>query len=292
MKYNLARSRKAQYISLLLPGLALFTVGVILPAILGLRYSFTSWNGFTKEVPWNGLENYKKIFSDTKVRDAWKFTLLFTFWNTIIQNLFALLFALMLNSGIKAKAVFRTMLFIPCLISPVIVGFIWQRIFMNVLPSLNTIFGTHINFLLLGRSETVLSGVLLANNWQWIGYWMLIYLAALQTIPKYLYEAAEIDGASKLTRFRVVTLPMLAPAFTISIVGITIGSLKVYELLLSATNGGPGRASTSIIFLIYNTAISGRQYGYGSAISMTLIFVLLIIAAVQIRILRKREIQL
>jgi len=107
-----------------------------------------------------------------------------------------------------------------------------------------------------------------------------------------LYEAAKIDGASTIKRFFKITIPMLAPAFTICTVGITTGSLKVYELMVSSTGGGPGRASTSIIYLIYNTAISGRQYGYGSAMSIMLVLVLLIVALVQLKVLKKREVQL
>ncbi len=281
-----------QYLSLIIPAMLLFSFGVILPAIMGIYYSFTSWNGMTPEIPWVGLDNYRNIFHDSYVKNAWVFTIKFTLWNTVLQNVFALLFALLLNAGIKGKNIFRTMIFIPCLISPIIVGFIWQRIFLNILPYLNILFGTDINFLLFGSADTVLSGLLLANNWQWIGYWMLIYLAALQTIPKYLYEAAKVDGASRFRQFFIITVPMLAPAFTISIVGITIGSLKVYELLVSATNGGPGRSSTSIIYLIYNTAINGRQYGYGSAISITLIAALLVVALWQLSFLRKKEVQL
>lgn len=286
------KSRKAQYITMVIPGMIIFSFGVILPTLLGLRYSFTSWNGITKEIPWAGIQNYIHIFQDKYVGQAWLFTLKFTIGNTIIQNLFALLFAVILNSKIKGRSIFRTMLFMPCLISPVIVGFIWKRLFMDVLPVFNDIFNTNINFLLFGKSETVLSGLLLANNWQWIGYWMLIYLAALQSIPKFMYEAAEVDGASKIRQFFIITIPMLAPAFTICIVGITVGSLKVYELLVSATGGGPGRASLSIIYLIYNTAINARQYGYGSAISITLILALLLVAAFQLKFLRKKEVQL
>jgi raffinose/stachyose/melibiose transport system permease protein len=269
-----------------------FTIGLIVPMILGLRYSFTSWNGFTRTLPWTGLANYLRILHDPYVRDAWWFTVKFTFWNTIIQNFFALLFALALDTGIKARKIYRTILFIPCLISPIIVGFTWLRLFSDVLPALNTVLGTKINFMLFGTDETVLTGLLIANNWQWIGYWMLIYLAALQTIPAELYEAARVDGASAVDQFFRITLPMLAPAFTICIVGITIGSLKVYDLMVSSTNGGPGRASTSIVYLIYNTAIGGRQYGYGSAMSMTLVVALLIVAVIQLRLLRRREVQL
>lgn len=146
--------------------------------------------------------------------------------------------------------------------------------------------------LLFGSGKTVLSGLLIANNWQWIGYWMLIYLASLQSVPPELYEAALVDGASWWQRLARITIPMLAPAFTICVVGITIGSLKVYELIVSSTGGGPGRASTSIVYQTYNTAISGRQYGYGSAMSMTLIVVLLVVAVLQVSVLRKREVQL
>ena len=145
---------------------------------------------------------------------------------------------------------------------------------------------------LFGKESTVLGGFLIANNWQWIGYWMLIYLAALQSIPGDLYEAAKVDGASALRQFLRITLPMLAPAMTICIVGITTGSLKVYDLLVSSTNGGPGRASTSIIYYTYSTAINGRQYGYGSALTISVVAALLLVAFLQVKVLKKREVQM
>jgi raffinose/stachyose/melibiose transport system permease protein len=289
---SLNRTVTIQYVSLVLPGLIIFTIGIMVPVFLAFRYSMTSWNGMTAEKPFVGLDNYIKLFTDQYVRDAWTYTIKFTFYNTIIQNICALLLALALDSGIKGKKIYRTIFFMPCLISAIIVGFIWLRMFSNVLPDLNKMLGTDINFLLFGSSKTVLTGMLIANNWQWIGYWMLIYLAALQSIPTVLYEAAIIDGASPVQKFFNVTLPMLAPAFTVCIVGITTGSLKVYELMVSSTGGGPGRSSTSIIYLIYNTAISGRQYGYGCAMSLSLVVVLLLVALFQLKFLREREVQL
>ena len=283
---------RIQYISLVLPGLIIFTFGLIIPMFLAFRYSLTSWNGMTAEKPFVGLENYKNLLTDRHVRDAWIFTFKFTFYNTIIQNVFALIFAVALDSSIRGKRIYRTIIFLPCLISTIIVGFIWLKMFSNVLPAFNKLLGTNINFLLFGSGETVLNGLLIANNWQWIGYWMLIYLAGLQSIPEELYEAAKIDGATGWRRFINVTIPMLGPAFTICIVGITTGSLKVYDLMVSSTGGGPGRTSTSIIYHIYNTAITGRQYGYGSAMSISLVIVLLVIAVIQLRYLRRREVQL
>lgn len=137
----------------------------------------------------------------------------------------------------------------------------------------------------------MLSGLLIANNWQWIGYRMLIYLAGLQSVPFDLYEAAKVDGAGPISRFFKITIPMLAPAITICVVGIATGSLKVYDLLVASTKGGPGRASTSVINQTYTTAINGRQYGYGSAMSVTLVVVLLLVAMIQVKGLKSKEVQ-
>ena len=288
---SLDRKNQVSYFLLVLPALIIFTIGIILPMILAVFYSLTDWDGMSAEKNFLGLANYIKLFQDAEALDAWWFTIRFTFWNTIIQNIVALFFAMALDSGIRAQKIYRTAFFIPCLISAVIVGFIWLRMFSNVLPSINDLLGTDINFLLFGDKSTVLSGLLLANNWQWIGYWMMIYLAGLQSIPTGLYEAAKIDGAGPVARFFNVTVPMLAPSFTVCIVGITTGSLKVYDLLVASTRGGPGRASTSIIYQTYTTAINGRQYGYGSAMSVSLVLVLLLVALVQVKFLKKKEIQ-
>ncbi|BBF45381.1 N-acetyl-D-glucosamine ABC transport system, permease protein 1 [Lachnospiraceae bacterium KM106-2] len=280
-----------QYVYLVLPGLIIFTIGLIIPMLMALRYSFTSWDGMTAHKAFVGFKNYLDLFKSEEFRSAWWFTIKFTIGNTIIQNVLALLFAIALDSGIKGQKFYRTAFFVPCLISAVIVGFVWLRMFSNVLPAINDLLGTKFNFLLFGSGKTVLSGLLIANNWQWIGYWMLIYLAGLQSVPADLYEAAKVDGAGVLRRFFNITIPMLAPAITICVVGITTGSLKVYDLLVSSTKGGPGRSSTSIIYETYTTAINGRQYGYGSAMSVTLVVVLLLVALIQVKGLKSKEVQ-
>ncbi len=290
-KNSMEKNLEKQYLILVLPGLIIFTIGLIIPLLLAFRYSFTSWDGMSAEKPFVGLKNYIDLIQDSDFRSAWWFTIKFTIGNTIIQNVLALGFAIALDSGIKAQKIYRTAFFVPCLISALIVGFVWLKMFSNVLPAVNDLLGTNINFLLFGDGKTVLSGLLIANNWQWVGYWMLIYLAGLQSIPGDLYEAAKVDGAGAWTRFRNVTLPMLAPAITICVVGITTGSLKVYDLLVSSTKGGPGRASTSVIYQTYTTAINGRQYGYGSAMSVSLVLVLLLVALIQVKGLKSKEVQ-
>ena len=287
----LEKKMSRQYFILVLPGFIIFTIGLILPLFLAIRYSFTSWDGMSPEKPFVGFQNYIDLWKDSDFRNAWWFTIRFTIWNTIIQNIGALLLAVILDAGIRAKKIYRAVFFIPCLISALVVGFVWMKMFSNVLPALNDILGTEFNFLLFGQKDTVLAGLLIANNWQWIGYWMLIYLAGLQSVPADLYEAAKVDGAGAIKRFFKITIPMLAPAITICVVGITTGSLKVYDLLVSSTRGGPGRASTSVIYQTYTTAINGRQYGYGSAMSVTLVVVLLLVALIQVKGLKKKEVQ-
>ena len=287
----LEKKMSRQYFILVLPGFIIFTIGLILPLFLAIRYSFTSWDGMSPEKPFVGFQNYIDLWKDSDFRNAWWFTIRFTIWNTIIQNIGALLLAVILDAGIRAKKIYRAVFFIPCLISALVVGFVWMKMFSNVLPALNDVLGTEFNFLLFGQKETVLAGLLIANNWQWIGYWMLIYLAGLQSVPADLYEAAKVDVAGAIKRFFNITIPMLAPAITICVVGITTGSLKVYDLLVSSTRGGPGRASTSVIYQTYTTAINGRQYGYGSAMSVTLVVVLLLVALIQVKGLKKKEVQ-
>ena len=272
-----------QYLVLVLPGM--------ITLFLSFRYSLTDWDGMTAKKTFVGLQNYIKLFKDKEFLESWWFTIKFTIGNTIIQNVLALLFAVALDSGIRFQKLYRTAFFVPCLISAIVVGFVWLKMFSNVLPAINDLLGTGFNFLLFGKAETVLGGLLIANNWQWVGYWMLIYLAGLQSVPAELYEAAKVDGANAIHRFFNVTIPMLAPAITICVVGITTGSLKVYDLLVASTKGGPGRASTSVIYKTYTTAINGRQYGYGSAMTVTLVIALLLVALIQVKGLRKKEVQ-
>ena len=290
-KNTMEKKMEKQYLLLVIPGFIIFTIGLIVPLVLAFRYSLTSWDGMSVEKPFVGFQNYINLIKDEDFRSAWWFTIKFTIGNTIIQNVLALAFAVALDSGIKGQKWYRTAFFVPCLISSIIVGFVWLKMFSNVLPEINELLGTNINFLLFGDGETVLSGLLIANNWQWVGYWMLIYLAGLQSIPADLHEAAKVDGAGPWSRFKNITIPMLAPAITICVVGITTGSLKVYDLLVSSTKGGPGRASTSVIYQTYTTAINGRQYGYGSAISVSLVVALLLVAMIQVKSLKSKEVQ-
>lgn len=284
--------KNKSYLLLLLPPLIIFVIGMIIPLVMGIYNSFTDWDGISLTKKWVGLANYVEIFKDQLFINAFKFTLLFMIFNTIIQNVAALLFAVLLDSNIRAKNFYRVVIFSPVLLSPILVGQIWTKMYSTVLPSLNSLFGTKVFSDLFASPHTVLGGLLIANNWQWIGYWMLIYLAGLQSIPKELYEASTVDGGNAFQKFFHITIPMLGPSITICTVGIATGSLKVYELIVASTSGGPGQSSQSLVMYIFNSAFTAQRAAYASAMSVVFLIVLLVFAFIQLKFLRKREVEL
>lgn len=294
LKRNLSCQAKMrwQYASLMVPALVLFTLGLIVPIVMCFSYSLVTWDGYAADKVFVGLGNYIRIFQDEFVMSSWKFTLVFAFVNALVADVGALLLAVLLDSGIRAKSFHRTIVFIPCLFSPIVTGFVWKKLYSTVLPSVAASLGLNINLQLFGSMDTVLTGLTIANCWQWTGLWMMIYLAALQSISPEYYEAARVDGANAIQRFFHVTIPLLMPAIITCTVGLTTGALKTYDILVTATEGGPGRASNTIVYYAYNVSFKLKQYGYGSAMAITLIILLLLVAAVQLKLFRRSEVQL
>ena len=263
-----------------------------MPIIMCFYFSLFSWDGFAAEKVFLGLGNYTQIIHDEYVMGTWKFTILFAVMNSIIADVGALLLAVLLDSAIRARTLHRTLVFIPCLFSSIVTGFVWKKIYSVVLPGIVESLGLKIYTQLFGSPNTVMAGLTIANCWQWIGLWMMIYLAALQSISPEYYEAARVDGANAVQRFFHVTVPMLMPAIITCTVGLTTGALKTYDILVTATEGGPGRSSNTIVYYTFNAAFKLKQYGYGSAMSVSLIIMLLIVAVVQLKLFSKKEVQL
>ena len=283
---------RRQYASLLIPAFVLFTIGLIIPIVMCFYYSLFQWDGFGTEMQFLGLGNYTAIFTDEFVLSSWKFTLIFAVVNALTADVCALLLAVLLDSNIRARSLQRTIVFIPCLFSSIVTGFVWKKLYSTVLPGIVETLGLSINVRLFGSQNTVLAGLTIANCWQWTGLWMMIYLAALQSISPEYYEAARVDGANAFQRFFNVTIPLLMPAIITCTVGLNTGALKTYDILVTATEGGPGRASNTIVYYAYNVAFKLRQYGYGSAIAITLIIALLLVAVVQLKLFSSKEVQL
>lgn len=283
---------RRQYALLMVPALILFTIGLIIPIIMCFYYSLYEWDGFAADKVFLGLKNYINIFKDEYVMSSWQFTIVFAVANAFTADVCALLLAVLLDSKIRAKTFQRTLVFIPCLFSSIVTGFVWKKLYAVVLPGIVKALGLGINMQLFGSQDTVLLGLTIANCWQWTGLWMMIYLAALQSIPPEYHEAAIVDGANVFQRFWNVTVPLLMPAIITCTVGLTTGALKTYDILVTATEGGPGRASNTIVYYAYKVSFTLKQYGYGSAMAISLIFVLLLVALVQLKMFSSKEVQL
>lgn len=291
-KTSLRTKMEIQYGTLILPAFILFSVGIILPIFMCLYYSLTEWDGFSSHIDFVGLQNYLEIFQDPSVKEAWKFTIIFAVINAFLADILTLLLAVLFDKAVRFAKVYRAILFIPCLFSSIVTGFVWNKIYAVVLPGIMEKLHLDWNVQLLGNADTVIAGLTIANVWQWTGLWMMIYLAALQSISTEYYEAARIDGANSVQQFFKITVPLLMPAITTCTIGLTTGALKTYDILVTSTEGGPGRASTSIIYYLYTAIFEHKQYGYGSAIAVMLILLLLIIALIQLMFFRKKEVQL
>lgn len=286
------RRWKKDYLLATLPALIVYFIGMMIPLLIGVYFSLTDWNGFSPKMNFIGFRNYTQLFRNPQFLNSLKFTASFVFFNTLIQNVLALLLAMVIDSGIKGKNIYKTIIYVPALLSPILIGFLWNKLLGSIYPELLAALGIPGNLKLLTDPDTVLAGLLIINNWQWIGYWMLIYIAALQGVPQELYEAAEIEGAGVLRIFWNVTLPMIMPAVTVCVTAITLGGFQVYELIITATGGGPGHASESFIMYVYNQAFSNERAAFASANSMVYVVLLLIVAAIQVRAFKKREVQM
>jgi len=271
--------------SFILPNLLGFALFTLIPMVSSLGLAFMNWDG-ANVVTFAGLENFIQLLRD----DTFSIALVNTFYyviGTVPATMAAALgLALLLNQPLRGRNFFRTTFFFPYVASLVAVAVVWNMLFhpaMGPVNQLLTALGVDNPPRWTASVDWAMPTVILASIWKGMGYYMVIYLAALQGIPSYLYEAAEIDGAAAWQKFRYITLPMLTPAtFFVSIM-LTIASFKVFDLILVMTGGGPGRATNVLVIHTYNMAFKDFRFGYASAIAMVLFVIVLIITIVQFR---------
>jgi raffinose/stachyose/melibiose transport system permease protein len=276
------------------PAILFYSVFVLAPSTGGLWYSFTDWNGLNPTYAWVGFSNYiEALTEDPYFIDSIWFTLKYVIFMVVLSNFLAILLAVLIESQKRSKVWFRTLYFLPNMISLIIGGFMWMFIFTKVLPYIaeHTIF----HFLdqsWIGDPRFSFYTILILSLWSGVGYLMVIYMAALQGVPLQLKEAAAIDGANALQIFRNVTLPMIYPALTIGLFVTLNGSFKVFDAVYALTGGGPGRATQVIALNIYEEAFSmSSRYGYASAKAMILFFIVFIITLVQLWIMKRKEVE-
>jgi raffinose/stachyose/melibiose transport system permease protein len=258
------------------------------PFLQGIFYSFTDWKGFGA---WKfvGIENYIHIFSDPNVGEAYSFTIFFAIIATILVNVLSLLIAMGLNSKIRFKNGLKAIYFLPYMLGNVIIGFIFNYIFANLLPPIGQALGIKALSVNILGTDNAWIGIMFVTVWQSLAFNTLIYLSGLQTVNTDLYEAADLDGATRREKFAKVTFPLIAPFFTINMVLCARSFLMVFDQIMAMTNGGPGTATTSISVLIYRRGFQGSQFAYQSANAVLLFIVVAVLSFLQLFVLQKRE---
>lgn len=273
------------------PSLIAFCLVVLIPLILGIYYSFTDWNGIGSSANFTGFENYIKAFSDEGFRNAFFFTVKFTIASVLAINTIGFFLALLVTRESKISNLLRTIFFMPNLIGGLILGFIWQFIFVNVFNSIGQSLGQEWMMGWLSNSTTGFWGMVIIMAWQMAGYVMVIYIAGLQNVPPELNEAAKIDGASLWQRVRLITFPMIRPAFTISLFLTLSNSFKLFDQNLALTNGGPGDATQMLALNIYKTAFSYNKMNIAQAKAVIFFVLVAVITLVQVYITKKDEVE-
>jgi raffinose/stachyose/melibiose transport system permease protein len=258
----------------------------------GAWYAFTDWDGISTHARFIGLDNFREILRDPASRGALEHTLVLAFAFVIVSNVIGLALALALNRTVKTRGLLRALFFAPVVMSSLAVSYIWQFIFSYSGPLNGGLGRVGLDSLKRGWTgdpRWALWTIFVVLVWQFVGLSMVMYLAGLQGIPEELDEASAVDGASTWRRFRRITLPLLAPAITVSVTLSTIYGLGVFDQVFALTGGGPVDASETLATQIYKQTFAFGRFGYGTAISLILTVLITVLALAQLAILRARE---
>lgn len=278
--------------SFAIPALILYTVIVIYPLIQGAWLSFTNSNGGPR-ADFIGWDNYATLFADPQLGQALRNTLVYAAVVVVFQNLFGILFARALYYRPRVRRYVTALILLPTLVSGVMAAFIFSYIFAPD-GALNAVLGavglSGLQHVWLGETETALYAVAAVNIWGYCGYSAIIYLAGYVSIDSEIIDAAEIDGATGFNRFRHVEWPLITPALTVNLTLNVIGALRVFELPLIMTNGGPAGSTITLNMLIYRDLFgTGGQFAYATAIAMFSLVLVVVIAVAMTTLLRARE---
>ncbi|MCL2806430.1 MAG: sugar ABC transporter permease [Treponema sp.] len=291
-------SKSLLFFLFLFPSVFAFCMVIIIPFLMGIYYSFTDWNAITgTKVTWVGFKNYFAVFTDITFLHSFLVTVAYAVMNIIVLNPCAFFLALLVTSKLKFKGIYRAGFFLPNLIGGLILGYIWQFIFNNAIPSFGGWFQEH---LFLANRHLALLAIVIVGTWQYAGYIMMIYVASIQGIPDSLLEAAELDGVNYMQRLKHIVFPLVAPAFTVSMFLTLVNSFKQFDVNYALTAGGPSgmfldRAIMTNEFLalnIYQTAFAYRQLAQGQSKAIIFFVVLAVISLIQVRANKKREIEM
>ncbi|MCE3198910.1 carbohydrate ABC transporter permease [Paenibacillus sonchi] len=275
------------------PALLFFTLITIIPFLMGMYYSFTDWNGVSGNVSWVGADNFTAIFTNDP--DFWSsfwFTVRFTVLGVVLTNIVGFFLAYFLTKPLKTRNMLRTIFFMPNVIGGLLLGFIWQFIFIKGFATMGDITRwSFFNLPWLGDATTGFWAIVMVFVWQSSGYLMVIYIASLSNVSKEVLEAAEIDGASRMQVLRSIIVPLIMPAVTIGLFLAISWSFKMFDLNLSLTKGGPFKSTESVAMNIYNEAFLNNRYGLGTAKALLFFLIVAIITVIQVRVTKSKEVE-
>ncbi|WP_391574768.1 carbohydrate ABC transporter permease [Cohnella sp.] len=271
--------------------LVVYSILFVVPGIMGIYYSFTDWNSYTDEIHFVGFDNLAKIFSgEAKYLSYIENTLVFTISTVVLKTALGLLFAIMLNDGIRAKGFHRVMLFMPSIVPMLVVGLIFKSVLNPATGLLNeSLRAIGLDFMTqkwLTDLNWAFKSIIAVDIWKGVGYIMIILLAGLQSIDKTYYEAAAIDGANFWQKLMRITIPLIIPALVVTTVLNLLHGLKVFEAVYVLTNGGPGYA-TDVMYTAIFKEFSTGNYGMGTALSSVLFVVMTVLGYFVIRLMSR-----
>lgn len=274
--------------------LLLYGAFLIWPVTSGFLDSFTNKNPMGGSTKFVGLGNYRELLTDQDLKDSLKFTAICVVAVTSASNIFGLAFALLLNGTQTRYRLLRTLIFIPQVLSGVIVGFIWQIMFTQngLINGSMSRLSLHEPVPWLGTPNLAAFSICVVASWATIAFCTVVYAASLQSVPQELYEAARMDGAGPLRRFWHVTWPMIAAGTTINVVLCLIGSLKMYDVVAVMTGGGPAGSTRTVAMYVIQQAFTNNRFGYGAAGAMLLLALVAVVGYGSTALLRKREVRL
>ena len=296
---NIAKQRRKKQITstltpylFILPNTLIFTIFIVIPALFGFYYSLTEWDGLT-EMKMVGLANFEGIIKSEYFWDSLSRTVLYVLLKVPLLFVVSLFLANLLIKDLRFKGIFRAVFYWPTMISFIIVGVTWKWMLGDSFGIVNYLLSNMglepVRWLTDGFYANV--AVIAASIWSRAGFYMIMFIAGLQSIPISYYEASDIDGASAFQRFRWITFPLLKPTNFLVLILSMIDAFKAYPLVFSLTDGGPNKATTYLVQSIYEQGFNKNQFGYASAMSVCLFLILSILTFVQFKVNKGGEVQ-
>ncbi|WP_427918781.1 carbohydrate ABC transporter permease [Streptomyces sp. cg40] len=276
------------------PSILLVAVFFVVPFLASVVFAFTRWTGFSDTITWSGLDNFKLLNDLGILTHAIKVTVIYAITSMVVQNIISLTLAVALADTNRVNTLFRSLFFIPVLVSPLAAGYIWAAVLDPSGPFnsfLSALLPGQVHYSWLGHSTSALLTVASIDAWKWSGLVTLVYIAGLNRVPRQVIEAATIDGAGPWRRFWSIRFRLLAPAFTFNVVLTLVGAFSALDVVFSTTNGGPGDATSVLNVAVYNQYAQG-YFGSASALGLVITLMVILTAVPLIGWLRRREVQM